>query len=90
LSGCAKSPDFRLQTEAAERQGTAAAGVTIEKQPRQCGEDWPLLPLGTIGSHDPRAGVKLYERYITGEINPQKRRCFRFNDDQRSGLLRGE
>lgn len=85
LTGCATTGE-RLQQAAAERQGRAAAGVTIAPQPDACREPWPLLPRAQLVGHDQLSAVKRYEAYIAGPINQQKRTCWQFNEDLRAGL----
>jgi hypothetical protein len=86
LAGCAISPTSRLAQTAAERQGAAEAGVSIERQPDECRGDWPLLDRAQLVGHEALSGVKRYESYITGTINPAKARCFAFNETIRTGL----
>lgn len=88
LTGCAGSAG--LQHAAGERLGAVAAGVELERQPRECREDWPLLDREDLVGREAIVGIDLYEAYIADTINPSKRRCWRFNENQRVGLKGGK
>lgn len=83
LSGCATTSQ-KAQTAAGERLGTQAAGVTLERQPDECGEIFGRLDYG-VGD-EALTVIKRYEAYIAGPINGRIVRCYRFNEWQRQGL----
>lgn len=83
LSGCTTTAQ-KAQTAAGDRLGTQAAGLTLERQPDECGQ--------IFGRLDYRPGdqalavIKRYEAYIAGPINGRIVRCYRFNEGQRRGI----
>lgn len=79
----------RALLEAAARQAAAEVTIVLEEQPAECGQDWKLLPRRDVVGWDGWSVVRRYEAMITRQINPQKRNCFVFNEDQRLGLLEG-
>jgi hypothetical protein len=60
--------------------------VTLPPQPEECRRDWTLLGRDQLVGHDQLSAVKRYETYITGTINPSRRRCWAFNEQIRAGL----
>jgi hypothetical protein len=88
LSGCATNGTAEALTGAATAKGTAAAGIDVPRQPRECREEYELLPRGEVVGQQALILVDRYEQFITGTVNPTKRRCFQFNDNIRSGLAR--
>lgn len=88
MTGCATNE--ALQQAAAERTGKAEASARAAEQPEECRRDWPLLGRADLVGRDRLTGIARYEDYITGTINPSKRRCWSFNEDIRTGLAGGK
>lgn len=80
LSGCATNQVGRNVDAAAARIGVANAGSERVRQPAECRQDWPLLDRGQIVGREKLVVIDKYEAYITGTINPGKRRCWQFNE----------
>lgn len=83
ISGCTTTAQ-QAQIDAGARIGAAAAGVTLDRQPAECGYAWPVLqvPVG----EDKAVTVRRYDDYVLGEINTRIGRCYQFNENQRAGL----
>ncbi len=83
-SGCATTAP-RAQTAAGECVSAVAADVTMEPQPAECGQGFVLLPIDP--SNEAQAVIKRYDAHVEGPINGRIARCYRFNEDQRTGLV---
>lgn len=84
LSGCGASTGRKID-EAGARIGVVNAGTERIRQPRECREDWPLLERDEIVGREKLVVIDKYEDYITGTINPGKRRCWQFNENVHAG-----
>lgn len=65
-----------------------AAGVTIERQPDECGWAWPDI-IAQPGD-EAQSTLKRYIEYVRGPINSRIARCYRFNENIRTGLEGGQ
>lgn len=83
IAGCGRNPGDRLLAQAAERKGTAEAGLHLERQPDDCGRRVPhvrILP-----------GIELQtivDLYIV-QLNTANTRivdCYDFNETNRTEL----
>jgi hypothetical protein len=74
----------RAQIDAAVISGIATAGVAMERQPDECGRPWPDIV--AKDGDEAQSTLKRYIEYVRGPINSRIARCYRFNENQRSGL----
>jgi hypothetical protein len=82
LSACSGSAR-QAQIDAGKRVGVAAAGITLGEQPMECGQD---TPHATLFPGQEATTALSRERGQLDAANASKRRCFRFNEDERFGL----
>lgn len=82
LTACSGSAR-QAQIDAGKRVGIAAAGVTLGEQPSECGHDTPHAPL--FAGQEATTALSR-ERGQLDAANASKRRCYRFNENQRVGL----
>jgi hypothetical protein len=85
LTGCT-SGARQAQVDAGARAGMATAGVTLDRQPDECGWAWADI-LARPGD-EAQSMLKRYIEYVRGPINSRVARCYRFNENQRAGLVR--
>jgi hypothetical protein len=85
LIGCTSAAQ-RAQIDAGARVGVAAAGVVLGEQPTECGIDTPHAAL--FAGQEATTALSR-ERAQLDAANASKRRCYRFNEDQRAGLEAG-
>ena len=86
LTCACSSAAQRAQIEAGERVGAAAAGITLGDQPDECTIDTPHAAL--FAGQEVTTALSR-ERGQLDAANASKRRCFRFNENQRVGLEGG-
>lgn len=86
LTGCTGAAR-QAQIDAGARLGTVAAGVTLERQPDECGWAWPDIQVQP--GDEAQSALKRYIEYVRGPINSRAARCYRFNENQRIGLEAG-
>lgn len=86
LTGCVANRTGDQLSQSASQKGAADARVEVAPQPRECREDYELLPRQELVGREALTGIDRYEAYITDEVNPTKRRCFQFNENIRTGL----
>jgi len=82
LSACS-SAARQAQIDAGARVGLAAAGIVLADQPAECGIDTPHAAL--FAGQEATTALSR-ERAQLDAANASKRRCYRFNEDQRAGL----
>lgn len=85
LAGCTSAARL-AQIEAGAAAGRVAAGVTLERQPDECGRRWALLDYDS--GDEAVSVIRRYEAFIAGPINDRAKRCYQFNENQRAGLAR--
>jgi hypothetical protein len=84
LTGCGGATAEAIR-EAARAKGVATAGVERVRQPGECKQEYGLLPRSEVVGQEPLIIVDRYEDFITGTVNPTKRRCWQFNENIHSG-----
>jgi hypothetical protein len=82
LIGCTSAAQ-QAQIDAGTAIGRVAAGVTLAQQPDECGRSTPHAAL--FAGQEAMTALSR-ERAQLDAANASKARCFRFNEDQRSGL----
>lgn len=83
LAGCTTTGQ-NAQTLAGSRIGAAAAGVTVERQPDECGKTFPDLERRE--GEEAISLLRRYVLYVRGPVNQRITTCFLFNKTQLEGL----
>lgn len=83
MIGCT-SGARQAQIDAGAAIGRTAAGINLGEQPAECGQDTPHAAL--FAGQEATIALRR-ERAQLDAANASKRRCYRFNEDQRAGFI---
>jgi hypothetical protein len=83
LTGCGADTAQILRDDLAAQRGRADAGVSLDRQPDECGEDTKHAAL-RVGD-DARSALKR-ERAQLDLANSKRKTCFDYNEAVRQGL----